>query len=72
MIPFVEGLSNSITQAQPGTVFPGYGNYVDPTLSASQAHTAYFDEGTYAKLVGIKGRVDPGKVFWNPQAIGNS
>ncbi|KAL8954546.1 MAG: hypothetical protein Q9183_007060, partial [Haloplaca sp. 2 TL-2023] len=71
VIPFVEGLSNSITSAQPGTVFPGYGNYVDPTLSAKQAHAAYFDEGTYARLVGIKGAVDPGRVFWNPQAIGN-
>ncbi|KAL8711846.1 MAG: hypothetical protein Q9220_003790 [cf. Caloplaca sp. 1 TL-2023] len=71
IIPFVEGLSNAITSAQPQTSFLGYANYVDPTLSAKQAHASYFDEATYAKLLGIKGVVDPGKVFWNPQAVGN-
>ncbi|KAI4097029.1 MAG: hypothetical protein L6R37_006865 [Teloschistes peruensis] len=71
IVPFVEGLSNSITKAQPGTVFPGYANYVDPSLSAEEAHKAYFDEATYGRLVAIKGKVDPGKVFWNPQAVGN-
>ncbi|KAL8640633.1 MAG: hypothetical protein Q9228_002472 [Teloschistes exilis] len=70
IVPFVEGLSNSITKAQPGTVFPGYANYVDPSLSAEEAHKAYFDEATYGRLVAIKGKVDPGKVFWNPQAVG--
>ncbi|KAL8660713.1 MAG: hypothetical protein Q9202_006293 [Teloschistes flavicans] len=68
---FIEGLSGSITKAQPGTVFPGYANYVDPSLTAAQAHAAYFDEATYGRLLGIKGQVDPGKVFWNPQAVGN-
>ncbi|CAL8575991.1 hypothetical protein XPA_001885 [Xanthoria parietina] len=71
IIPFITGLSNSITSAQPQTVFPGYINYVDPSLTPTQAHAAYFDDATYAKLVGIKQQVDPGKVFWNPQAIGN-
>lgn len=71
IIPFVEGLNNAITSAQPQTVFPGYINYVDPSLSPSQAHAAYYDAETYARLVAIKQVVDPGKVFWNPQAIGN-
>ncbi|KAL8950178.1 MAG: hypothetical protein Q9222_003771 [Ikaeria aurantiellina] len=70
IIPFVEGLSNAITSAQPQTVFPGYINYVDPSLTPQQAHSAYYDQATYAKLLAIKGRVDPGKVFWNPQAVG--
>ncbi|KAL8987516.1 MAG: hypothetical protein Q9177_003277 [Variospora cf. flavescens] len=70
IIPFVQALSNSITNAQPGTVFSGYSNYVDPTLTPQQAHAAYYDAATYSRLVGIKERVDPGKVFWNPQAVG--
>ncbi|KAL8996219.1 MAG: hypothetical protein Q9169_004241 [Polycauliona sp. 2 TL-2023] len=70
IIPFISGLSNSITSAQPQTVFPGYSNYVDPSLTPAQAHAAYYDSATYAKLVGIKQKVDPGKLFWNPQAIG--
>ena len=68
---FINGLSNSLTSAQPGTTFTGYLNYVDPSLSAAQAHTQYYDTATYAKLVSIKNVVDPGKVFWNPQAVGN-
>ncbi|KAL8912101.1 MAG: hypothetical protein Q9171_002817 [Xanthocarpia ochracea] len=71
IIPFITGLSNSITSEQPQTVFPAYPNYVDPSLTPAQAHAAYFDSATYAKLAGIKQKVDPGKVFWNPQAIGN-
>lgn len=71
LIPFVNGLNNAITSAQPGTTFPGYSNYVDPSLTAQQAHAAYYDTATYNRLVAIKQQVDPGKVFWNPQAIGN-
>ncbi|KAI4272248.1 MAG: hypothetical protein LQ337_005427 [Flavoplaca oasis] len=70
IIPFINGLSNSITSAQPQTVFPGYINYVDPSLTPAQAHAAYFDDATYAKLLSIKQKVDPGQVFWNPQAVG--
>ena len=70
-INFINGLSNSLVSAMPSTVFTGYLNYVDPSLSASQAHTEYYDSATYSKLVGIKNVVDPGKVFWNPQAVGN-
>ncbi|KAL9059101.1 MAG: hypothetical protein Q9206_001624 [Seirophora lacunosa] len=70
IIPFVAGLNSAITNAQPGTVFPGYSNYVDPTLTPQQAHAAYYDAPTYSRLLGIKQQVDPGKVFWNPQAVG--
>lgn len=70
-INFINELQNSLTSAQPGTTFTGYANYVDPSLTAAQAHTQYFDSATYAKLLSIKNVVDPGKVFWNPQAVGN-
>lgn len=68
---FVGGLNNAIKNSMPDTVFGGYLNYVDPSMSAAEAHSAYYDAPTYAKLVGIKNEVDPGNVFSNPQSIGN-
>lgn len=71
IISFVAGLNNAITSAQPQTTFGAYANYVDPELTAAQAHRLYYGAPTYAKLNAIKNKVDPGKVFWNPQAVGN-
>lgn len=71
IIAFAAGLNNAITSAQPQTAFGAYANYVDPELTAAQAHSLYYDAPTYAKLNVIKNEVDPGKVFWNPQAVGN-
>lgn len=71
IIPFINGLNNALTSAQPQTAFGAYANYVDPGLTAAQAHSLYYDGQTYDKLNAIKNVVDPGKVFWNPQAIGN-
>lgn len=36
-IDFVQGFKNSITSQMPGVTFYGYANYVDATLSASEA-----------------------------------
>ena len=71
IISFVAGLNNALTSAQPQTAFGAYANYVDPELTAAEAHSLYYDAPTYAKLNAIKNEVDPGKVFWNPQAVGN-
>lgn len=71
IIPFITGLNNALTSAQPQTAFGAYTNYVDPGLTAAQAHSLYYDVPTYTRLNSIKKTVDPGKVFWNPQAIGN-
>lgn len=71
IIPFIEGLNTALISAQPQTAFGAYINYVDPSLTAAQAHSLYFDAPTYAKLSAIKKVVDPKKVFWNPQAVGN-
>ena len=71
IISFVAGLNDAIISAQPETAFGAYANYVDPELTAGQAHSLYYDAPTYAKLNEIKKKVDPGKVFWNPQAVGN-
>lgn len=68
---FINGLNNALTSAQPQTAFGAYLNYVDPDLTPAQAHSLYYDVPTYTRLNAIKKVVDPGKVFWNPQAIGN-
>lgn len=68
---FINGLNNALISAQPETAFGAYSNYVDPNLTPAQAHSLYFDAPTYAKLSAIKKVVDPKKVFWNPQAVGN-
>jgi len=45
-------------------------NYVDPTLTAAQAHREYYGDAVYARLLALKKVVDPGLVLWNPQAVG--
>ena len=72
-IEFVDGLNDALTgvMEKQGVVFGAYQNYVDPSLSAQQAHDLYYGKETYARLLGIKGQVDPGKVLWNPQSVGN-
>ena len=68
---FINGLNTAIPSAMPDTTFGAYLNYVDPSLTAAQAHNLYYGADTYAKLLAIKQVVDPGQVFWNPQSIGN-
>ncbi len=70
-LDFVDGLNTALTSAMPDTQFGAYLNYVDPSLSAAEAHELYYGEETYEKLVGIKNLVDPQHTFWNPQSIGN-
>ncbi|KAL7267983.1 hypothetical protein RUND412_009414, partial [Rhizina undulata] len=68
-IEFMNEMLNSIITAQPETKFKAYPNYVDPTLSASEAHDLYYGDN-YARLLSIKESVDPDLLLWNPQAIG--
>ncbi|KAH3995174.1 hypothetical protein HBI13_141290 [Parastagonospora nodorum] len=68
---YVNGLNAALTDAQPGGEFLAYPNYLDPELSPAEAHRLYFGKETYEKLLGLKEKVDPKKVFWNPQAVGN-
>lgn len=71
LLTFIDGLNNAVISAQPETTFGAYINYVDPSLTAAQAHSLYYDASTYSRLLAIKRAVDPKQVFWNPQAIGN-
>lgn len=70
IIPYVNGLNNAMEKEMPGTTFGGYLNYVDPELSAQEAHALYYSKEVYARLLGIKKAVDPGNVFSNPQGVG--
>ncbi|KAH7117633.1 hypothetical protein B0J11DRAFT_88781 [Dendryphion nanum] len=70
-VPFINGLHSAIVSAAPQTEFGAYLNYVDPSLAPKEAHQLYYGEELYKRLVKVKEGVDPGKVFWNPQAIGN-
>lgn len=69
-IGFIDGMNNAIENAQPQTQFGAYLNYVDPSLDPETAHSLYYGTDVYNRLLAIKQVVDPGMVFWNPQAIG--
>ena len=76
-IPFLDGLNDALEKAQSAqnggnATFGAYQNYVDPILSASQAHSLYYGDATYQRLLGIKNSVDPGRVLMNPQSVGQS
>jgi hypothetical protein len=45
---------------------------VDPNLNAIMAGELYYGPPTYDKLLLIKAEVDPGFLFWNPQAVGTA
>jgi hypothetical protein len=70
--PYVDGLNDAVTNAQPNGNFTAYLNYVDPDLTAMSAAELYYGSETYNRLLKIKTAIDPGAVFWNPQSIGNS
>jgi len=69
-IGFIDGMNDAIENAQPQTQFGAYLNYVDPSLDPETAHSLYYGTDAYNRLLAIKQVVDPGMVFWNPQAIG--
>ena len=70
-LSFIDGLNAVLTDAMPDTAFGAYLNYVDPELSASEAHEFYYGKGTYSNLLAVKPTGDAGNLFWNPQSVGN-
>lgn len=70
--PLIDNLNLAITNPEPDGNFTAYINYVDPDLSPPDAAVLYYGAATYDRLLGIKRSVDPGSVFWNPQAVGNA
>jgi hypothetical protein len=72
IIPLIDGLNAAVENSQPTGNFLAYSNHVVPELSAAQAAEQYFGAKTHEKLLKLKTELDPGFVFWNPQAVGNS
>ncbi|KAI9843906.1 MAG: hypothetical protein M1837_006060 [Sclerophora amabilis] len=66
IIPFITNLTDSVTHAQPGAGFASAPNYVDPSLTAAQAHQLYYGDETYQRLLALKTRIDPDAVFLEP------
>ncbi|KAF1997187.1 Glucooligosaccharide oxidase [Amniculicola lignicola CBS 123094] len=69
-IDFINGINDVIIKSQPETTFGAYLNYVDPSYDAATAHKVYYGDAIYGKLLKLKQKYDPRKIFWNPQAIG--
>lgn len=49
--------------------FSAYDNYVDSTLSRTEAHSLYYGDPLTGRLAAIKKSVDPQNVFANPQSL---
>ncbi|KAF2028066.1 FAD-binding domain-containing protein [Setomelanomma holmii] len=67
---FMNGWVKAIEEASPGQTFGMYVNYADTNLTKDEAHTRYWKEH-HARLVVLKERYDPGKVFEGPQLVGS-
>jgi hypothetical protein len=68
---FIGGLNSAIPNAMPDVDFLAYLNYVDPTLTADEAHTLYYGDEVLPRLESLKTTYDPAQLLWNPQSIGN-
>lgn len=65
----VEGMNEALEYGRSQGVFEAYANYVDPSLDVNSAHVNYYGWETTERLQALKCKVDPGNVFWNPQAF---
>ncbi|RDA88387.1 hypothetical protein CP532_5535 [Ophiocordyceps camponoti-leonardi (nom. inval.)] len=64
----VQGINDAITKKMPHSRFGAYANYIDPALSAKEAHYLYYGS-QYNRLSNIKKEVDPEDIFYHPLAI---
>ncbi|KAH7077746.1 hypothetical protein BKA63DRAFT_542092 [Paraphoma chrysanthemicola] len=67
---FMNGWVKAIEDASPGQTFGMYINYADTNLTKEEAHGRYW-KGHYERLVKVKERFDPGRVFEGPQLVGS-
>jgi hypothetical protein len=66
---FVEGSSKALQTLAGGQGWGSFAPFLDPSLSNSQAHKAYFSPSTYKKLKYLKAKYDERMVFTNPQSV---
>ena len=69
MTRFIQGAHDEMKTTQPDINFRSFAPFLDPSLSNSEAHRAYFSSSTYEKLRSHKRVYDPDEVFWNPQSV---
>lgn len=67
-LTFLNEWVDVIQEAQGGEQLGMYINYADPSLTAVEAHNAYWLDN-YERLSRLKDEFDPNKVFMNPQAV---
>jgi hypothetical protein len=70
MMSFLNGWVSAIEAGDPDVKHGMYINYADTNLTKSEAHTRYW-KGHYSKLVDLKAKYDPKKVFEGPQLVGS-
>ena len=68
--PFIDNLTNSVSNVKPDNDFTAYLNYIDPDLATEETINLYYEKDNYAKLLKLKLEYDPNCTFWNPQAVG--
>lgn len=68
IIDFLNGWVAAIQKAHGDEQLGMYANYPDTTLTAEQAHKAYWLDH-YERLSALKREFDPERVFMHPQAI---
>ncbi|KAF2669033.1 FAD-binding domain-containing protein [Microthyrium microscopicum] len=66
-INYIDGMNTALSSVQANT--GAYLNYVDPTLTAQQAHDLYYGSAVYSQLKTLKTKYDPNNIFANPQSI---
>ncbi|KAF2431765.1 putative glucooligosaccharide oxidase [Tothia fuscella] len=63
---FVNGMDDVLVKGLGGKTLGAYAGYVDPALENAQER---YWGGNLGRLREVKGRVDPGDVFHNPQSV---
>lgn len=70
MVRLPQRLGEAIQDASPGVKYGMYINYADTNLTKDEAHAHYWGPH-YDRLVAIKEKYDPGRVFEGPQLVGS-
>jgi hypothetical protein len=64
----LKGFRESITKSMADGEWGMYANYLDTQLDSETAQKLYWGSNL-GRLQQIKSKLDPGQVFWNPQAV---
>jgi hypothetical protein len=68
--PFIDNLTNYISNVKPDNDFTAYLDYIDLDLTTEETMDLYYKKDSYAKVLKLKVEYDPNCTFWNPQVVG--